>query len=162
MTAGVRLPASARAISRATIDAVDAAAAQAAQEFEEATNRLAGAEPEQVRVVLGVVVRAMLEDLHPDGLAGDDLLQLIRDCARASIGWYPQLDVTALVVVLTGALGLHEPEEEPRKFTPLDVARHAPLFIRELLATDRTPKTLGEYFQAAFTQIAQSELTELP
>ena len=55
-----------------------------------------------------------------------------------------------------------EPEEEPKKFTPLDVARHAPLFIRELLATDRTPKTLRQYFAAAFAQISQSELNELP
>jgi hypothetical protein len=82
--------------------------------------------------------------------------------ARTSLRWYPQIDVNALVVVLTGALGLHEPEEEPRTFTPLDVARHAPLFIRELLATDRTPKTLRQYFAAGFAHISQSEQNELP
>ena len=105
--------------------------------FDEAVARLAAAEPEQVRVVLAVVVRALLEDLHPDGVSSDDLLELIKSCARTSIGWYPGVDIEVLVVVLTGALGVHEPDQELRRFSPLDVARHAPLFIAELLAVSQ-------------------------
>lgn len=162
------LPAAARAISAATTDAVTAARSQDVLAFDEATDRLAAADPEQVRVVLGVVVRALLEDLHPDGVASDDLLELIKSCVRTSFGWYPAVDVQVLIVVLTGSLGVHEPDDEPRRVTPLEVARHAPLFIAELLAAPgsaaRTddPRPLGAYFVDAFTEISQSELNEMP
>jgi len=162
------LPAAARAISAATTDAVTAARSQDVAGFDEATDRLAAADPEQVRVVLGVVVRALLEDLHPDGVAGDDLLELIKSCVRTSFGWYPAVDVQVLIVVLTGSLGVHEPDDEPRRVTPLEVARHAPLFITELLAAPgsaaRTedPRPLHAYFVDAFTEISQSELNEMP
>lgn len=168
-----QLPASARAIAGATTDAVTAAQTADVPAFDEAVDRLAGCEPEQVRVVLGVLVRALLEDLHPDGVSGDDLLDLIKSCARTSYGWYPGVDLDVLVVVLTGALGVHEPELEPRKFTPLDVARHAPLFIAELLsvaartssAAQPTPvpaSPLADYFAGAYLEISRSELNELP
>jgi hypothetical protein len=162
MPSSLPLPAAARAISAATTDAVTAARATDVIAFDEAVARLAAAEPEQVRVVLGVVVRALLEDLHPDGVSGDDLLDLIKSCARTSYGWYPGVDLDALVVVLTGALGVHEPELEPRKFSPLDVARHAPLFIAELLAAGRAERPLTAYFAAAYLEISRSELNELP
>jgi len=165
------LPAAARAITAATTDAVRAAQDKDVAGYDEAAGRLAAADPEQVRVVLGVVVRALLEALHPDGVAGEDLLQLIKSCARTSIGWYPGVDFEVLVVVLTGALGVHEPELEPRKFTALEVARHAPLFISELLTVARTrPNTpeaapdqpLSAYFAQAYLEISRAELNELP
>jgi hypothetical protein len=155
------LPAPARAIAAATTDAVDAVRVCDVAAFDQAVTRLAAAEPEQVRVVLGVVVRALLEDLHPDGVSGDDLLELIKSCARTSIGWYPGVDIEVLVVVLTGALGVHEPDLEPRVFTPLDVARHAPLFLAELLDVAGT-RPLSDYFADAYLEISRAELTELP
>jgi hypothetical protein len=160
-----QLPAAARAIAGATTDAVSAVQATNIAAFDEAVTRLAAAEPEQVRVVLGVVVRALLEDLHPAGVSSDDLLELIKSCARTSIGWYPEVDIEVLVVVLTGALGVHEPDLEPRRFSPLDVARHAPLFIAELLAAGaRNPARapLTYYFAAAYLEISRAELNELP
>lgn len=163
-----QLPAAARAISAATTDAVTAAQAQDVAAFDEATDRLATAEAEQVRVVLGVVVRALLEDLHPDGVSGDDLLELIKSCVRTSFVWYPGVDVQVLIIVLTGALGVHEPDEEPRRVTRLEVARHAPLFIAELLAAPgsaaRTddPRPLPDYFADAFLEISRTELNEMP
>ena len=163
------LPAAARAIAAATSDAVAAAQTGDVPVFDEAVARLVAAEPEQVRVVLGVVVRALLENLHPDGVSSGDLLELIKSCARSSYGWYPGVDLQVLVVVLTGALGVHEPDLEPRQFTPLDVARHAPLFIAELLSPARRgagpqtqPYPLSSYFAAAFLEISRSELNELP
>jgi hypothetical protein len=156
------LPAVARVIASATMDAVSAVGGTDGAAFDDAVARLAAAEPEQVRVVLGVVVRALLEDLHPDGVSGDDLLALIKSCARTSIGWYPGVDVEVLVVVLTGALGVHEPDLEPRHFSPLDVAQHAPLFIAELLATGRARGSLSDYFTAAYLEISRAELNELP
>jgi hypothetical protein len=164
MTQSPQLPPSARAITAATTDAVAATRSADVAAFDEAVGRLAAAEPEHVRVVLGAVVRALLEDLHPDGMSGDDLLELIKSCARTTYGWYPAVDLDVLVVVLTGALGLHEPEEQPRRFSPLDVARHAPLFIAELL-TDRPGRPvrpLSGYFANAYLEISRSELNELP
>jgi hypothetical protein len=163
-----QLPAAARAISAATTEAVAAAQAQDVNAFDEATGRLAAAEPEQVRVVLGVVVRALLEDLHPDGVSSDDLLELIKSCVRTSFGWYPAVDVQVLIVVLTGALGVHEPDTEPRRVTGLEVARHAPLFIAELLlapgsaAHTEDPRPLADYFTDAFLEISRAEVNEMP
>ena len=178
-----QLPVAARAIASATTDAVSAVRIMDAAAFDEAVARLAAAEPEQVRVVLAVVVRALLEDLHPDGVSSDDLLELIKSCARTSIGWYPGVDIEVLVVVLTGALGVHEPDQELRRFSPLDVARHAPLFIAELLAVSQarqarqvgqpeptpnaTPaeelgRSLTDYLADAYLEISRAELNELP
>jgi hypothetical protein len=158
----MQLPAAARAVNAATLDAVAAAQEQRVAAFDEAVARLAAAEPEHVRLVLGVVVRTLLEDLHPDGLAGDDLLELIKGSARRAFAWYPSIDVEALVVVLTGALGVHEPDQEPRRWTPLEVARHAPLFITELLAQPVAHRPLADYLGMAFTDIARGELNEMP
>ncbi len=176
MTSSPPLPAAAQAIALATTDAVVAAGATDVASFDEAVTRLAAADAEQVRVVLGVVVRALLEDLHPDGVSGDDLLELIKSCARTAYGWYPRVELDVLVVVLTGALGVHEPELEPRKFSPPDVARHAPLFVAELLSTGSAPgapapavptsarsgRALSVYFADAYREISQAELNEMP
>ncbi|MBT0771666.1 hypothetical protein KIH74_22190 [Kineosporia sp. J2-2] len=156
-------PPAARTIARTTTEAVAAARAGDAPAFEEATAALAACEPEQVRLVLGAVVRDLLEHLNPDGLASDDLLALIRGCARRAFGWYPALDVNALVVVLTGALGLHEDDENPRRYTPLEVARHAPLFIAELFSQPQAPPlTLPQYLRQALDGIRTAELHEMP
>jgi hypothetical protein len=154
-------PPAGRAIAQATTAAVEAARASDAPAFEEATTELAACEPEQVRLVLGVVVRELLEHLHPDGLSGDDLQELIRSCVRRVFAWYPAIDVDALVVVITGALGMQEDEE--KRHPPLVVARHAPLFIAELLSQPRpAPLTLNQYLIAAFDQIRTAELHEMP
>jgi hypothetical protein len=166
------LPAAARAIAEATTDAVTAARSQDVAGFEQAADRLAAAEPEQMRIVLGGVVRALLEDLHPDGVSGDDLLELIKSCVRTTFGWYPEVDVQVLIVVLTGALGVHEPDEEPRPVSGPEVARHAPLFIAELLAAPGSPartddpadapRALSAYLADSFARISESELNEMP
>lgn len=154
------LPATARAISRATTEAVEAARAADLEAFTTATDELAACEPEQVRLALGVVVRDLLEHLHPDGLAGDDLQELIRSCVKRVFAWYPTVDVNALVIVITGALGMQE-EDEPR-YSPAGIARHAPLFIAELLSQPRPTLTVQQYLAQAFQQIRTSELHEMP
>ena len=155
------LPASARTIARASLEAVEAARSAEAEAFQTATTELAACEPEQVRLVLGVVVRELLEHLHPDGLAADDLQELIRSCVRRVFAWYPKVDVNALVIVITGAVGMQD-EEEPR-YSAADVARHAPLFIAELLSQPRpAPLTLPQYLRAALEQIRTAELHEMP
>jgi hypothetical protein len=106
------------------------------------------------------VLRSLLEDLHPDGLTGDEVHEVIVRCATAAAGWYPEVDANALVLVLGGALGIHPHEDEPVPVTPLDVARHAPLVVADLLtAGDRSYRP---YLDAALTRIAEAEANDLP
>lgn len=157
-----QLPAPARAIAEATTDAVTAVTERNATDFEAAAARLAAADPEHVRVVLGAVVRSALEDLHPDGVTGDELLELLRDSVRTASAWCEAIGPEGHVVVITGALGVHDPDEEPR-ITPAEVARHAPLFLARLLAVPGPPRrSLPEYLRTAFTDLAQAELNEMP
>jgi hypothetical protein len=158
------LPPVPREISAATLAAVEAAriaTVEAVEAFDEATARLAATDPEAVRVVLGAVVRAVLEDLHPDGLVGDELLEHIRGCAVRAFGWYPEVDVQALIIVVTGAMGVHEPDEEPRRITPAEIARHAPLFLAELLSSPKAGPLEG-YLGGALDEIAGRERNEMP
>src|SRR5215212_3641197 len=61
--------------------------------------------------VLGDVLRSLLEDTHPDGFTSDDITLLVGRCYRAAVSWLPpeRVDVTMLLAVLVGALGIHEP-----------------------------------------------------
>ncbi|MGZ4589615.1 MAG: hypothetical protein ACXV3V_13010 [Actinomycetes bacterium] len=149
-----------RAIADRSAAAVEAAVAGDLEAFLPATDRLAALDAEQVGLVLGAVTRSLLEDLHPDGLSGDDVHDIIGRCARGAAAWFPGVDVTALVVVVGGALGLHPPDEEPLPVTPLDVARHAPLLVADLVSVG--VRSFDPYLHAALAEIARAETVELP
>jgi hypothetical protein len=129
-------------------------------EFLRATERLAGLDAEQVGLVLGAVLRSLLEDLHPDGLTGDEVQDVIVRCTTQATGWFPEVDVNALVLVLGGALGVHPQEDEPVPVTPLDVSRHAPLVVADLLTAGDL--SYRPYLDAALTHIAEAEANDLP
>jgi hypothetical protein len=157
---GRRWPAPVRAIAEAAEDAVTAVIARDLESFESAAVRLAALNPEQVGLVLGAVVRMLLEELHPDGLAGEDIQVVLARCARAAVGWVPDVDLDVLVVLLTGALGIHQPDEEARPIGGLELARHTPLLVADLLGVVGRP--LAGYLEVAVTEIARSETMELP
>lgn len=150
----------ARAISQATTGAVEAARAQDLPALDRAAAELVGNSPEQVGLVLGAVLRMLLEETHPDGLAGEDVQAVLERCARTNIGWFADLDVSVLALLLTGALGVHQMAEEMPPADPAAVARHAPLLVADLLAV--TGRPVGDYLDAALTEIAVSETMELP
>ena len=152
----VDLPPQARALAAAAHAAVDAARAHELDTFVEATNRLAGLDPDQVRAVLGIVVRALLEDAHPDGLDTDDARSVLARVLLKTPDW--PIDTGTLVVVLAGALGVHERAEVEREVCALDVARHAPLVIVDLLGA----RPLEPYLARAFEEIARTETVEMP
>ena len=154
------LPPAARAVAEACTRAVDAAGAEDPEAYADAVARLVLLDRERVNEVLGSVVRRLLEELHPDGLDADDAEQALERAVRGVVGWFPQVDVAALVVVLGGSLGLHPEGAEAPPVTPLDVARHAPLLVADLLAARRRP--LRPYLDAAFAEIARAEIVELP
>lgn len=151
------LPAAARAIAAAATDAVTAARAASPEDFAEAAGRLAAADPQRVALLLGTVVRTLLEETHPDGLDGEDLRAVLERTARAGASWDSEVDPAVLLVVLTGALGLSDPDEQP-PVPPPAVARNAALLTADLLG----PRPLAPYLTAALTERHRAETIELP
>jgi hypothetical protein len=133
-------------------DAVTGAvgAAQDPQAFAPAADRLAALDPARVGVLLGWVVRTLLEELHPGGVDGEDVRAALTGCVSA---WPGEADPAALVVVLTGALGLSDPP-----VAPAAVARNAVLLVAHLLG----PRPLAPYLDAAFTDLRRAETIEMP
>lgn len=147
-------------MATAVTDAVAAARAADAEAFGPAVVQLATLNPEQVGLVLGAVVRSLLEDLHADGLSGEDVQAVLERCVRSASAWLPAVEPDVIVVLLVGALGVHPAEDDPRPPVPPDVARHAPLLVADLLVAADRP--LVPYLAAAFAEIARSETIEMP
>ena len=160
--APLRLIGSAGALSRAALDAVRAADAAGRgtdlEGFERSVAHLATQDGERVRLLLGAVVRALLEELHPDGLSGDDVADELGGCVRAAT-WCPELDPSVLLVLLAGALGVG-PDDEAAPVPPQVLARHAPVLIAFLLA--RRVKAFGPYLDSAFAEVHRAETVEMP
>ncbi|HVX45118.1 MAG TPA: hypothetical protein VHC49_14610 [Mycobacteriales bacterium] len=150
-------PAPARAIAAAVQEAVAAVGARPA--FEEAVAQLAALDQAQVTVVLGSVLQMLMEETAPDGLAADDVQSLLEKCVRNAAAWYPAVQVEALVIVVAGALGMQDPDADPRIAPPV-IATHAALLVHELLAVTRRP--LGGYLEIALGEIARAETIEMP
>ena len=105
------LPGPARTIGSAVTAAVDAARDGDRDAFVAAAADVAALPSEQAGIVLGAVVRALLEAQHPDGLDGDDIQVVLARCYAGAIAWLPvgSVDVHPLIAVLASALGIHEP-----------------------------------------------------
>jgi hypothetical protein len=139
-------------------------------------------------LILGALVRSILEDQHPDGLDSDDIQAVLARCYRAADGW-TTVDANVLLAVLASALGIHEPgvtydditapPTEADEWTSVPIgaslpaaapvlkapsaaeyAWHAPILIADLLANGR--RSLTYYLDAAFTEIARAETMEMP
>lgn len=155
------LPPAPRAIASAATAALTAAAAEDAAAFQQAAQRLAALDPEQVGLVLGAVVRTLLENSHAAGLTGDDMLDVVARCATANAGWFPALDADVLVVLLAGSLGIQTGDDEPRPISPLEMSSHASLLIATLLGP-APGRAFHAHLDAAFREIARSETVEMP
>jgi hypothetical protein len=147
------LPASARAIAVTATAAVVAAQARDGQAYDEAVADLTA--DERSGLVLGTVVRLLLEESHPDGLAGDDIRQVLARCVQDATRWRPDVDPHVVLVLLAGALGVYDPEGDEASPDASALARHAPLLVADLLAVTGAP--LDAYLAAAFTEIERTE-----
>lgn len=159
MLPGVSLPFTARVIAAAVTESVDAAAAGDAAAFDEATARLATLDREQARVLLGSVVRSLLEKLHPDGIGSDDLQAVIQRIVGSTAGWFAA-DPGVVVLVLVSALGAADPDALERPPASDDVLRHAAVVIADLLAVAHRP--LAGVLAAAFADVRRAETLEHP
>lgn len=134
--------------------------------------------------VLGDVLRSLLEDTHPDGFNSEDITLVVGRCYRVAVAWLPpeRVDVTTLLAVLAGGLGIHEPGiaceapdlprssadecRDPDDTVPVttpawsDYAWHAPLLVADLLPF--APGRLSSYLEATFAEYAREAREELP
>ena len=159
MSSSLPLPFTARVIAAAVTESVQAARAADAAAFDEATARLATLDREQVRVLLGSVIRSLLEELHPGGLDGDDLQAVVERCTRSTAGWFT-VDPGVLVVVLISALGAADPDALAHPPQPADVTRHAVVVAADLLTAAR--RSLAPALTTAFTELRRAETLEHP
>jgi hypothetical protein len=133
---------------------VDAARRSDPEALREAVERLSIVDPSRLVLVLGWVVRALLEERHPDGLDGEDLRAVLTGCAAA---WPSEVDPSVLLVVLTGALGLSDPDDQPA-VAPAAVAGNAALLVAYLL--DGRP--VGPHLDGALAELRRAETVEMP
>nr|BFE62436.1 hypothetical protein GCM10020063_069620 [Dactylosporangium thailandense] len=148
------LPPAARAIAVASVEAVEAARARDEAAYSDAVERLGGLDPEQTGRVLGAVVRTLLEQRHPDGLDGDDIRAALEHAVR-SAGQWRDVDPQVMVVLLIGALGIHETGEDA-PVPPRALAAHAPLLIDDLLGD----RSFAGLLTRAFAEIERAEIND--
>ncbi|KAA0022404.1 hypothetical protein [Antrihabitans cavernicola] len=153
-------PAIPRKIADATDDALTAVRGTDSSALSDALDDLAKLPNPQVSGVHAGIVRELLETLHPDGLTSDDVHAVLERTARGAIGWLPHLDVSAVADVLTGALGVSDPDDETPKRARTAYLQAAVLVIADLAATAHIPTT--DYIKRAIAEIARAETVEMP
>jgi hypothetical protein len=148
------LPAPARPIAAATDAAVAAVRDHDAAVLSSAVSELAALDQAQTGLILGTTVRLLLELGHPDGLDGDDIRNVLQQSVRAAAAWQPEVDPHVMLILLAGALGVHDDEEPAPKADAL--ARHSALLIAHLLG----PRTLTEVLTMALGEIERAQLND--
>jgi hypothetical protein len=155
-TAG--LPPSGLAVHRAVTTAVAAASAQNPAALDDACARLQTCDEQQVRDVLHALTLGLIEKAFPDGLDADDLRALLADVIRSATAWLPDLDPHAVVVVLTGALSVHEIDGPPIEADALPIA--CVLAVSHLLHQLRVPLDLE--LTHTFEELRTAQTMEMP
>jgi hypothetical protein len=151
---------SAAGLRRSITEAVEAASSRDADRFAEAADRLALQDPQRLSLVQAWVVRCLLEQLHPDGLSGEDAQDVLRHCLLSTSQWYADADPGVLVLVLTGALGLSDPDDTTASVGSAGLSTGAALLIADLLGVAGGP--LAGYLDAAMAELERAETIELP
>lgn len=144
------------AIATATDEALTAARARSKGPFSEAVADLQSLEPAQVAAVHAEMVRSLLEELHPDGLTGEDVQDALTGTVRWAAEWVTELDVAGFVEVFTGALGVADTEER----RPPPRVEHAVLIIADLLIRRKAAAEI--YIRRAIAEIQRAQTIEMP
>jgi hypothetical protein len=150
-------PRPASELARAIDAAGEAARRGEVVAFGEAVERLLALDLEKVGVVQAAAIRSLLEERYPDGLAADDVRDLLTRCERGA-GWFPGLDPGALLLVLSGALGMVDPDQAPPAGRDV-LARHACLVMADL---SMDSNSLGAHIAGAIAEIRRAETMEMP
>jgi hypothetical protein len=158
------LPAPARPVAAAALSAVAAARHHDNEGLASSVAELAALDEAQVGLILGTTVRVVLEDTHPDGVDGDDVRAILERCARTALTWHPDTDPHVLLLLLAGALGVHDDDGEPLP-PPSSRARHAALLLADLLGDtpggdEAADKQVTAYLTAALAEIERAQLND--
>ncbi|SNS69417.1 hypothetical protein SAMN05421812_101441 [Asanoa hainanensis] len=145
------MPAAARPIADAADDAVTAAGERDAEAFESAIARLSGVDPAQVGLLLGTVVRHALEEGNPDGLDSSDVRDTLTAVVTGAREWQADVDPQVVLLLLAGALGVHEPDPDEPALKADVSARHGVLLAAHLV----DPATFAARLERAATELAQ-------
>ena len=149
-------PAEVRRIADATNAALAAVAARNPIAFDDAVELLGRSDAAQAGHVHAEMVRTLLEEVHSDGLTGENVQEVLGRTVRGA-DWLPDLDIAGFVEVLTGALGVADVDEQTRS-RPRPA--HALLVVADLLAVRRgRPET---YLRLALADIHRAETIEMP
>lgn len=149
-------PPTVRAIATATDDAVTAARVRSAADFADAIAVLGSEDASRVGLIHAEIVRSLLEELHPDGLTGEDVQDALASAVRSAAEWIPDMDVPGFVEVLTGALGVADTEEK----RPAPRAEHAVLVIADLLFRRKVAAEV--YIRRAVAEVQRAQTIEMP
>lgn len=149
------LPPPARPIAAAATAAVGAARARDAAALDEAVGDLAALDAAQTGLILGVAVRLLLEDGHPDGLDGDAVRDVLERSVRSAMTWQSEVDPHVVLLLLAGALGVSEEDGAPPP-KPEVLARHAALLLADLAG----PRPMAPILTATLTEIEQTQLND--
>jgi hypothetical protein len=141
-------------------EAVEAATSRDADRFTLAADRVAAQDLHRLTLVQAWVLRSLLEQLHPDGLSSADAQDVLRRCLLSTAQWYPEADPSVLVLVLTGALGLSDPDDASAAAAPAALSCGAALLIADLLSVAGGP--LAGYLDAGLAELERAETIELP
>lgn len=152
------LPQLAREIAEHTSAALAAARSRSAAAWEDATTELVALPYEQVAGVHATMMRELLEELHPDGLTGEDVQAVFERSARTGAAWLPSLHPDTVVAVLTGTLGVSDPDAP--KARPDEYLQAGLVVLADLLAARRADP--GVYLRRALGEIERAETVEMP
>lgn len=152
-------PGSARVMAETVAAAVTAAQAGDPVAFGEAMTGLAALDREQLAVLLGTVMRELLERSHPDGLDSGDAQHVLSSTARRAVAWYEPLDGAALLEALIGALGVTDPDGAAPP-DPDAVLAHGVLLISDQLHV--LGQQLPPVLNYALGELQRAQTMELP
>jgi hypothetical protein len=149
----------ARPMVAAVNAALEAAQAGDPDDFAAAILALGRLDSSQVTVLLGAMVRDLLERSHPDGLDSDDAHEVLESCVRFAQAWYRELDADSAVQALIGALGVSDVDEMPGP-DEMSVVAHGVLLIADQLAI--LAQDLAPVLDAALAELMRAQTVELP
>jgi hypothetical protein len=139
---------------------VAAARARDAVRFAASAASLGRLDPAATGLLQATVIRALLEDLHPGGLSGDDVRDVLASASVQARSWCADVDEGSMVEVLTGALGVADPDSAPVPQRPEVLNRNGTLVIAEVLERGGAP--LQGYLDSAMAELRRAQTVEMP
>ncbi|GAA0540445.1 hypothetical protein GCM10010172_22130 [Paractinoplanes ferrugineus] len=149
------LPPVARPIAAAAGAAVEAAQQHDSEALADAVAGLAALDAARTGLILGVAVRLLLEANHPDGIDAASIRDVLTH-AVGSAGWQAEVDPHVMLLLLAGALGVSDEDDDTPPPKLDEWSRHAALLLADLLGT----RPVRPLLTAALAEIEHTQLND--